>query len=1087
MDAIEMAVFISVSPLPTIQIIPSLTTDSDSLDSVHDKLRHRVHDHLAEFCAVRPSLPTLPIHAFILSAACLSAQTLTTHTYGGSGSDAANRVTTDAAGNIYVAGTTTSFDLPLLNPAQSVNSGTQLLFSTDHGFTWMPLGNLPNPYTQYQQSQPLPIAVDPTNAAVFYVTFNGMIFKTTDSGQHFSSTVLVPLGDFEPISIVIDPSNPSTFYANTFSPGGLFKSTDAGATWSPAIAGLLAAGLGTLVIDPFHPKSLWITAGGDAFMSTDGANTWSQVSLPPPAINGQIFGFIFDSVTPGTLYVTGEANDSFYLLKSTDGGQKWAQLNTPFDPEVLLADPVRAGYLYALAAAGSQGASTLFYRSTDGAVTWQSFPFPSNYATSMAVDPGNSNIILAGSYRSNNGGETWSPTAVSRDIQIAFAPTGGGVVYASGPITSDIFLAKFKPDGKTLEFATYFGGMGNETATGVQVDVSGNIWTAGTTDSFDLPVSKHAMLKQLKGSTNLFLAEFSPQGQLLASTYLGGSQIDSIAALKLDANGDPWIFGQTSSPDFPLTTGSQPALQSGASYVFLAKVDSSASQLLYSAPIPNVDQAGGMSIDSAGNILLTGTTDSSDFPVTANVVHGKLPPGPSSPQAFVLKLDSGGNTTFSTYLGGSIGAGSSGIAVYLNFGPYSYGVAVTSDASGIYVAGNTNTTDFPTTPGAYQTQLKDACTYPSSAIDTGLIGTIYFYAVDDVFVTKLSPDAKTILYSTLLGGSCYDRPTDIAINPAGAVFVTGETNSIDFPLVHSVEAAPAVENYESFVSMLDPAGATLPYSSYLLAGSAPTLAVGPDGILYIAGDMGFDAQSVTFSGFPYPASNPMTKALLDALNVSAAPAGLNLTGATNAFSLLTGPIAPGEIVALTVPDFKPAQDINVGINERLPLGTTLGGTQVLFDGKPGPVVSIAQGKIVCITAQDFGTNQSTTIQVNANGVLSNPLQADFAPTALGLLSADGSGSGLANARNQDGTLNSPTNLAKRGSTVTVYFTGAGVPPAKVTINVPGLFRTYPLPGFLPGMYAAEFRAPKETSFTSPLNVTLSAAGSSSQTLLVYIE
>ena len=112
-------------------------------------------------------------------------------------------------------------------------------------------------------------------------------------------------------------------------------------------------------------------------------------------------------------------------------------------------------------------------------------------------------------------------------------------MYASGPITSDIFLAKFAPDGKTLKFATYFGGMGNETAAGVQLDASGNIWVTGSTSSFDLPVSKHALLKQPKGISNIFLAKFSPQGQLLASTYLGGSQTDTVVALRLDANGDP--------------------------------------------------------------------------------------------------------------------------------------------------------------------------------------------------------------------------------------------------------------------------------------------------------------------------------------------------------------------------------------------------------------------------------------------------------------------------------------------------------------------------------------------------------------------
>jgi uncharacterized protein (TIGR03437 family) len=264
--------------------------------------------------------------------------------------------------------------------------------------------------------------------------------------------------------------------------------------------------------------------------------------------------------------------------------------------------------------------------------------------------------------------------------------------------------------------------------------------------------------------------------------------------------------------------------------------------------------------------------------------------------------------------------------------------------------------------------------------------------------------------------------------------------------------------------------------------------LGPDGILHIAGSAGLDAQTMMYRGLVFPPPNPMTKAYLGALNVSAAPpAGLNLTGAVNAFSLLTGPIAPGEIIALTVPDFKPAQDINVGINERLPLGTTLGGTQVLFNGKPAQVMSIAHGKIVSIAPQDLGSTQSTTIQVSDNGILSNPLETDVAPTALGLLSADGSGTGPANARNQDGTLNSASNPAKRGTTVTVYFTGAGVPPAAVTLNFPDIVRIAPLEGFVPGIYAANFRAPTELSYTSPLSVTLSSASSSSQPLMVYLK
>ncbi len=1016
------------------------------------------------------------------------AQTLTTRIYGGSGATAVNGVATDSAGNIYVVGTTNSFDLPLLNPAQSANSGTQLIFSPDAGATWKPLGNLPNAYAPSQFVPYLPVAIDPTNPAVFYVGFNGMMFKSTDSGQHFSSGVT-----FAPqaiLTITIDASNPSTVYAGTYQ--GAFKSTDGGATWTNASAGFTNIdAVGSLVIDPFHPKSLWASVGGAPFMSTDGANSWSPASLPGAAGgNATIFQFAFDSVTPGTLYVFGAQNNGgSYFLKSTDNGQTWAQLSAPFSNGIFATDPVRAGRLYAISSSGGQFA--LFHRSTDGGVTWQSFPFPGGFATSVAIDPANPDIVIAGSYRSTDNGATWLPTAVSRDIQAVFATTGKGALFATGSITSDIFLAKFAPDGKTLELATYFGGMGNETASGVQVDRSGNIWVAGNTSSFDLPVSKNAVQKQLKGGTNTFVAEFSPQGRLHALTYLGGSQTDIVHAIRLDARGVPWIYGATNSPDFPLKKGPPPALPASLTSVFLCEI--LPSELFYSASVDGATQPGGMTIDGEGNILLTGMTLSSNFPLTPNVVHGVAPPGPGSEQAFLIKLDSSGNTIFSTYLGGSIGAPTQG---FIGGGLDNIGVAVKTDGTGIYLTGNTSATDFPTTTGVYQTQLKAGCQYPAFEGSTGFIKrlSIFTYIVDDVFVTKLSPDGKKVLYSTLLGGSCYDRPTDIAVTPAGTVFVVGETNSVDFPVAHPLVAAPAIETYESFVSMIGPNGTTLPFSSYLLAGSAPTLALGPDGILHIAGSIGVGAQSYTFSGFPnFPPPPPMTDASLVALNVAAAPAKLDLTGVLNAFSLVSGSVAPGEILELTVPDFRPAQNLNVGISELLPLETTLGGTQVLFDGKPALVMSVSPGKIVCIAPQDIGTNPSTTILVNASGTLSNPLTVSITPTALGLLSADGSGTGLANARNIDGKLNSPTHPAKRGTRITIYFTGAGVPPQTISTNF-GPATIAPLRGFVPGIYAAYFEAPTDPNIGSPIFVMLLAqgapfgiAGSMSQALKVYIE
>lgn len=1015
---------------------------------------------------------------FLLAVTFLPAQSLSSRIYGGSGSDSATAVTTDPAGNIYVAGTTTSFDLPLLHAAQSSNTGTQFLFSPDAGFTWKPLGNLPGANSQFA-----PLTIDPTNSSVVYAGLNGMVFKSTDAAQHFLPGVLLQPAILQILSIVVDPSSPSAVYAA--GNAGLLKSTDGGATWANATAGLPAvAPVNSLALDPFHPNSLWASVAGVGYMSSNGAQAWSQVSLPePPPGNAFLLSFVFDFAKPGVVYAL---TNSSYLLKSTDGGQTWSQLSTPFTGGVLVSDPVRTGHLYALSS--YQGTSGLFYRSTDGGVSWQSFPYPGRYASSIAINPGNPNIIVAGSYRTTDGGETWKPTAASRDLQAVFARTGKGLIIATAPVTSDIFLAKFAPDGKTLDFATYFGAMGNETASAVQVDRSGNIWVAGSTDSFFLPVSKHALQQQLKGVSSILLAEFSPQGHLLGSTYLGGSQTDTVRAMRLDASGDPWIFGQTNSPDFPLMKGGPPPLQPGATYAYLAKVSASLSQILYSASIPGADQIGGMSIDASGDIVLTGSTSTSGFPLTAGVVHGSAAPDQSSQQAFVIKLNSSGNTIFSTYLGGGAGALPPNAVVPVT--PISNGIAVTADPTGIYITGNTAATDFPITPGAYQVRLQAACGYPAFVVYTGTIGTIYSYIFDDVFVTKLSPDGKKLIYSTFLGGSCYDRPTDIAVTPEGVAFVTGETNSLDFPVEHPIENAPAEEGYKSFVSMLSSDGGALSFSSYLGAGSSPRLAFGDDGIVHVAGSRGPGAQSVTNSG--NPPFVPLTKVFLANVNASSPAAKLNLTSALNAFSLLPGSIAAGEIVALTVPDFKPAHSIDVGLSLRQPLETTLGGIQVLFDGKPVPVMSIFSGKIVCIAPEDFGTKSSTDIQVAFNGALSNRMTVDIAPTAFGLLSANGLGEGLANARNQDGTLNSRTNPAKAGTTITIYFTGGGVPPAPASINF-GPATIAPLKGFVPGIYAAYFQAPTQSNHPSAVDVTLYPqppsidVGSSSQTLTVYVE
>jgi uncharacterized protein (TIGR03437 family) len=1011
-----------------------------------------------------------------LCALPIASQTLSTHAYGGSGSDAINGVAVDFSGNIYTVGTTTSFDLPLLHPSQAANTGTQLVYSPDAGLTWKPLINLPPTSDFYA---PIQLAVDPTNPAIVYAGYGYQVYKSTDGGRHFSAGVTLPGLSLSAYisSLAIDPTQPSLLYATSLDGGTVFKSTDGGATWVQ-LNGLPATGnYNSVVLDPFHPKSLWVWAGTIGYLSTDGGNTWNDVPLQ---FQGQTYGgvqFVFDAATPGTIYGPAQQNGQpLEVQKSTDGGKTWSMLSTPFSGEVV-ADPVRAGYLYAIA-------GPTFYRSTDGGANWQSFPFPSGqFAASPVVDPANPNIVVAGTYRSTDNGQTWSPTAVSRSIMAEFAPSGKGLVYAAAPITSDIFIAKFAPDGKTLLWATYFGGMGDEIASAIQIDGSGNVWASGSTTSFDLPVSSSSLQAQFKGTLNGFLAKFTADGQYLASTYLGGSAADSIKNLRIDSSGDVWMAGSTTSPDFPITTASCNCLANLATYfVFLSEVDSTASKLLYSAyaTTTGMEEPGGLSIDPSGNIVITGTTNATNFPVSPNVIHAK-PAATPTQNAFLIKFDNSGKTLFSTYLGGSIAAMNQGQSFIDNTG-----VAVATDSGGIYLTGNTSTLDFPITSGAFQTKLHGGCPYPSAADATGFIGTIFTYAVDDVFVTKLSPDGTKLIYSTYLGGSCYDRPTDLVVTPAGSVYVAGETDSTDFPLAHPLENGPAAEQYESFIAMLDATGSTLPFSTYLLAGSNPMLALGPDGLIHVGGSTGFLAQTQTNGGNPFFFEMPDTHSYLAAIDTTVMSAPLDLTAVLNAFSLLPGPVAPGEIVALKVPNFHPTQTVNLGFNDQQPLPITLAGVHVLFDGQPAPIIRVSSGFVVCIAPQSFGTQQTTSVQLDAQGVSSNALIATVAPTALGLLSADGSGQGDANARNADGTLNSAQNPAAPGSTVTLYVTGAGMPPAPVTVFDEFPVTLHAMPGFVPGIYAVDFQIPASFS-TGPFNVALESGILLSQTLTIYIK
>jgi hypothetical protein len=207
------------------------------------------------------------------------------------------------------------------------------------------------------------------------------------------------------------------------------------------------------------------------------------------------------------------------------------------------------------------------------------------------------------------------------------------------------------------------------------------------------------------------------------STYLGGTYYDYAAAIAVDASGNAYITGETTSHDFPTTPVAFQDTLRGYSDAFFTKLNPAGSALLYSTYLGGSSEDGGrgIAVDASRNVYVTGYTHSSDFPSTSGAFQTSNSGGASD--VFVSKLNAAGTALiYSTYLGGSAGEGASAIVI---------------DASGsAYVTGYTNSSDFPTTPGAFQTTRGGA------------------------FVTKLYAAGSALLYSTYLGG---DNAVGLAI------------------------------------------------------------------------------------------------------------------------------------------------------------------------------------------------------------------------------------------------------------------------------------------------------------------------------------
>jgi hypothetical protein len=354
----------------------------------------------------------------------------------------------------------------------------------------------------------------------------------------------------------------------------------------------------------------------------------------------------------------------------------------------------------------------------------------------------------------------------------------------------------------SLAYSTFIGGNGGDAAYAIAVDSAGNAYIAGATNSTNFPVSTSPYQKATGGSSDAFITEFDPAGgKLVFSTYLGGNGFDKANGVVVDSSGNIYVVGYTASPNFPTTKGVFQTSYGGNGNAFVAKLAAGGATLTYSTYFGGNggDFGLGIAIDSSGDAFLTGSTQSTNFPV-AQAFQNALAGGSD---AFVAELKPDGSApVFSSYLGGS--AADSGQAIALDGNGY------------IYVSGFTYSTNFPTA-------------LPLQGQNGGGV---------DAFVTKISPNGASVVYSTYLGGSGNDRAYGLAVDPSGNMYLAGDTTSANFPATSAAFQPANAGGDDAFVAKIAANGKTLDYATYL-GGSGTDqafgIAVDGSGDAYVTG------------------------------------------------------------------------------------------------------------------------------------------------------------------------------------------------------------------------------------------------------------
>jgi uncharacterized protein (TIGR03437 family) len=536
------------------------------------------------------------------------------------------------------------------------------------------------------------------------------------------------------------------------------------------------------------------------------------------------------------------------------------------------------------------------------------------------------------------------------DYAYAVAVDSIGNTYVAGGVGStsldilgpeDAFVTKLRPNGSKM-YATFLGGSGSDEARGVAVDVQGNAYVTGMTGSLDFP-TKSPIQAKMGGSGDAFVAKLNQSGLVVYATYLGGSATDSASAIAIDAAGNAYIVGSTFSTDFPMMNPFQ-GTKGAQEDAFVTKVNPSGTALVYSTYLGgnNVDEGNGIAVDAAGSAYVTGYTASTNFPLQSPFRSSNS----ASVDAFVTKINPAGSAlVYSTYLGGSA---------------TDYGTAIAVDSSGsAYVTGIVTSDDFPVV----------------NAIDNKLAS----HAVDDAFVTKFNPSGSALVYSTYLGGGSADDPYALALDQAGNVYVTGRTNSSDFPLTNPLQTTQTA--FDMFVTEINAAGSARLFSTFIGGSGSESgrgIAVDRLGNIHIAGEgtsTDFPVKNA-FQGANGGGSVPQDALVL--LLGDATPSNGPVITAVSDNLIDGGAVTPGGWFYVKGTDLAETTRIWGGSDFADPnaLPTDLNGVEVWVNGAPVPVYFISPGQVNAQAPSNI--SGTIAVQVVRLGLPSNTLTAPVA-------------------------------------------------------------------------------------------------------------